>query len=84
MSDFSEINGSDQVRDISRGGIVRGIRADADPRGFLEEDPLYGNLYEVTLELALDVVACPWRQFSRDIHTIAIAEFSAEARGNEI
>ena len=59
LRDFRQIDRADQVRDVRRRGIVRRIGADADARGFREEDALDGNAHEVAFELALDVNRAP-------------------------
>ncbi len=84
MRDFRQVHGSDEIGDIRGGGVVRSIRADANSRGLLEEDPLYRHAHEITLELTFDIGRVPMETISRDIHPIAVAKLSTETRWNEI
>ena len=84
LRDLRQVDRADQVGEIRGGRIVRRVSADADARGFREEDALDRHAQEVAFELALQAIARPRAQLAADLHAVRVAELGAQAGGDEV
>src|SRR6185312_13951408 len=84
LRDLGEIDRADEVCDVGRRRVVRGISSYTRAGSLRQKDPLNRNANEIALVLSLDEVPRPRRELALYIDAVALAELRPQARRDEI